>query len=141
MGYSTDFKGELKFSKELTASQLNKIKSFLGEDTRSHPEWGGECGVYDGYYIDLQLLDDFSGLKWDGAEKTYSMVDAINLIIKNMCKDIPEFTFIGELIAQGEEFDDRWKIIIKDGRAVKKDIIMDGKKVACPHCDEIFILE
>lgn len=39
MGYSTEFKGELKFTTELTASQLAEVKKFLSEDCRSHSEW------------------------------------------------------------------------------------------------------
>lgn len=34
MGYTTEFKGELKFTTELTGKQLLKVKSFLGEDCR-----------------------------------------------------------------------------------------------------------
>ena len=34
MGYSTTFKGELKFKNELTASQIALLKSFLGKDRR-----------------------------------------------------------------------------------------------------------
>ena len=141
MGYNTDFRGELKFSKELTASQLNEIKKFFGEDTRDHPEWGCSTDPFSGNYIDLELLDDFSGIKWNGAEKTYCMIESVNIIIDNMRKLVPDFSFIGELIAQGEEFDDRWKLVIKEGKAVKIDIIMEGQKVQCPHCEEYFILE
>lgn len=63
MGYTTNFKGELKFTKELKASELAKLSSMLGEDCREHPEWDYEGPLY---YIDLELLEDFSGIKWDG---------------------------------------------------------------------------
>lgn len=118
MGYSTDFTGELKFVNELTASQLFKIESFLGEDRQDHPEWEMASGFY---YVDLELADRFTGLKWNGAEKTYGLVDAVNMIITNMRKEFPDFSLKGEMLGQGEEADDRWKLIIgDDGMAYKK---------------------
>lgn len=137
MGYTTNFEGEFKFKEELTGSQLAKIKSFLGEDCRDHPEWGRT----DLTYIDLELLEDFSGLKWDGSEKTYDLVDKINLIIIEMRKEIPDFDLTGKMSAQGEEIDDKYEIIIKDGLAVQVDIKPSGTKVLCPHCEESFYLE
>jgi hypothetical protein len=55
MGYSTDFKGELKFTNDPTVKQLGKLQEFLGQDCREHPEWGATHMTY----IDLELLDDF----------------------------------------------------------------------------------
>lgn len=136
MGYNTEFKGELKFTQELTASQLAKVKSFLGEDCRNHPEWGASSL----YHIGLELLDDFSGLRWNGAEKTYSMDGMINLIITHMRTDVPDFGFVGKMVAQGEDIDDRYEILIKDGWAVKREIELTGTKIECPHCKQYFYL-
>ena len=140
MGYNTIFEGELKFNKELTGSQLSKLKSYLGEDAREHPEWNAPKSLD---YIDLVMLDDFSGIQWnDETEKTYGMIDMVNFITGEMRNTIPEFCFTGEFIAQGEDFDDRWKLQIdENGKAFKKEIIMDGKKVTCPHCEGSFCLE
>ncbi len=66
MGYSTDFKGELKFNYELKASELNDVKKFFSEDCRDHDEWLNSTGLY---YVDLEFTEDFSGIKWNGAEK------------------------------------------------------------------------
>lgn len=136
MGYTTTFKGELKFSTDLTSKQLGKLKSFLGEDCREHPEWGGR----DLTYIDLELLEDFSGIKWDGSEKTYDLVDKVNLIIKQMRKDYPEFGLEGKLAAQGEDSDDRWFLLIQDGKAVKEDIPLATDEIICPDCGHLFKL-
>jgi hypothetical protein len=136
MGYNTEFQGEFKFNQELTASQLAKVKSFLGEDCRDHPEWN----VKDLYYINLELLEDFTGLKWDRTEKTYGMVEALNLIIVQMRVDMPSFNLTGKLLAQGEDIDDRYEIIIRDGVAIRVDIKPTGTKVECPHCGESFYL-
>jgi hypothetical protein len=134
MGYSTDFKGELKFAEEMTASGLSEVKKFLESDCREHPEWNNPKG----YYVDLMFLDDFSGLKWNGAEKTYGMVEVVNMIITNMRDRLNyvSFGFKGYLEAQGEDMDDRWSLIINsDGMAEKKDLIISGSKVTCPNCE------
>ena len=138
MGYSTEFRGQLKFRDELTARQLAKIKSMCGEDCRDHQEW--EAG--DLTYIDLQLTDDFSGLEWSGAEKTYYMEKLVNVIITQMRKTWPEFALTGELQAQGEDAEDRWKVIIgDDGMAKKVDIVVTGEIIACPRCGGRFVVE
>ena len=136
MGYSTEFKGELKFTTILTPEQLLKVKSFLGEDCRSHPEWGEQNLSY----IDLEFLPDLSGLKWDGSEKTYDLVKKVNLIIVEMRKEYPEFGLIGKMLAQGEEIDDRWIIEIINGKAIKSPIETKSSLIKCPHCGENFII-
>ena len=129
MGYSTDFSGVLTFKEELTATQLNKLNSFLGEDCRNHPEWEASAGLY---YVDLELTEDFSGIKWNGAEKTYDMVDIVNMILTNMRKVIPDFNLEGKLLAQGEDIDDRWELVMEDGLAVRREVPHTGQKVTCP---------
>lgn len=137
MGYSTDFTGELKFSKELKASELAEVKTFLGEDCRNHPEWESLHLTH----IDLELLDDFTGLKWDGSEKTYDLVEKVNLIIKRMRKKYRDFSLYGEMSAQGEDFKDRWILRIVDGEAKRIEIKLNGDVITCPHCEEEFLLE
>jgi len=136
MGYNTDFLGELKFTSELSAKALAKVKSFLGEDCRDHPEW--QCS---GSYINLEFNDDFTGLKWDGSEKTYEMTNSVNLIIRETKKEFPDFGLKGQLICQGEDVEDRWLLKIENGIAIEKKIEIKGKKIECPHCNEKFILE
>jgi hypothetical protein len=138
MGYTTNFKGVLLFTKELNGKELKKVKSFLGEDCRQHEEWGRT----DLSYIDLELTDDFSGLQWDGSEKTYDLQDKVNVIIDEMRKEFPDFGLEGHLVAQGEDVEDRWTLSIEaNGRAVKRPVEVKGAKVKCPHCGEKFIVE
>jgi len=70
------------------------------------------------------------------------MVEAVNFITKEVRKYYPKFRFSGKLIAQGEEIDDRWELIIdKLGTAKEKKMKITGDRVTCPHCEEQFILE
>jgi hypothetical protein len=137
MGYTTTFKGELKFTSELAGKALAKVKSFFGEDCRDHKEWN--C---DGSYIDLRLNDDFTGIEWDDeTEKNNGMIEHINLIIDETKKEFPDFGLTGTMVAQGEDAEDRWSINIIDGKAVRTDIVITGQKAKCPHCGETFFLE
>lgn len=137
MGYNTDFTGTLKFTKELTSKQLAKISSFFGEDCREHSEWGNTELTW----IDLKLTKDFSGIEWNGSEKTYQLVEKVNLIIEQMQKEYPDFGLEGEILAQGEDIDDRWILAIENCRAVEKPVVIKGTKVCCPNCSKEFIAE
>lgn len=148
MGYDTIFKGKLKFTKVLDSIELAYLNSILDEDCREHPEWQDEiqnigCDPDCFTYIDLVLLDDFSGVKWnDKTEKTYDLVEKVQLVINLMNnKFYNDFGLIGQLSAQGEDFDDRW-ILECDGKSVnRKEVTITGRKIQCPHCEEYFILE
>jgi len=138
MGYSTEFKGILKFTNELTASQLAEVKKFLGEDCRNHPEWAKARNLY---YVDLELTNDFSGLCWSGAEKTSDMVEIVNMIIHNMKYLYPEFGLCGSLKAQGEDFEDTWELVFENNIAVAKKLIRTGNIIKCPYCEQKFEYE
>jgi len=134
MGYSTTFKGVLKFKNELTTSALGKLTDFLGADCREHPEWGHRNLTY----IDLELTKDFKGLQWDGSEKTYDLKQKVQIIIDQMRKDYPEFDLEGSLLAQGEKPDDRWELQVFNGESVKKEIPLSSDEIICPHCSGLF---
>ena len=135
MGYDTSFKGELKFTTELKASQIAKVESFMGEDCRRHPEWKGSEELT---WINLELLHDYSGIKWDESEKSYDMVAKVNMIIRNMQDFMPEFGLEGKMIAQGEDIEDRWELVMIDNQASARKFPHTGQKITCPHCEEGF---
>jgi hypothetical protein len=148
MGYHTEFKGELKFTKELLSSELGYLNSILGEDCRSHPEWKNEIedlgmDSQSFTYMDLILLDDFSGVQWNyHTEKTYDLTEKVQLLINLMNKKFNnDFGLVGKLYAQGEVFDDRWVLICDDKKVTEEKVVITGQKIRCPHCDEYFILE
>lgn len=115
MGYNTEFVGELRFAKEATASQIAALSALCGEDARRHPEWSAPEGLS---FIDLELTEDFGGLRWNGSEKTYGLDLAVDLILSRMRLRWPDFSFTGAISAIGEEPDDRWELSVGgDGRA------------------------
>ena len=130
MGYTTKFKGTLKFDCEMTVPMLAAVKGYSGLDGRELPEGKGDFT-----YIDLVLNDDFSGLEWDsGTEKNHGMVDAVNYIIEDMRRKWPGFALKGELLAQGEDAKDRWILKVDGGMAVKKPVKLKGVERQCPEC-------
>lgn len=151
MGYHTDFKGILTFKHEATAKQLAELKKYLGNDVRDifnipqnrMPKELYQNGKYGSYWchIDLELTDDFSGLQWDGCEKTYDLEHIVNWLSDKMREQWPEFELEGKMQAQGEDMDDRWELVMESGWAVKKKLVVTGQKITCPHCEEDFILE
>lgn len=128
MGYTTTFEGELRFTTELRASQLAMLSTILGEDCREHPEFGAPGLTH----IDFELNADFSGIQWNGAEKSYDMVEKANLIIRLMRDKWPEFGLVGTMRAQGEDFSDRWLLDVRDGGVARRvDLLLES---VCPHC-------
>lgn len=138
MGYSTSFKGELRFTSEPTVSQLVTLKAMCGENCREHPEWNTtNLG-----YIDLELTDDFSGLRWNEADKTYDLELIVNVVLGEMRKKWPDFGLTGTLTAQGEDLEDRWELTIgEDGLAHKLPLPPTGKIVKCPSRAKRFEIE
>lgn len=125
MGYNTDFYGELAFVTPPTPEQIEALDAFLGDggaDIREHPEWepekykGTEQFARDLAYFNLERTE--TGLQWDGEEKSYNMVENVNLILGNMRKRWPEFGLTGSMEAHGEEYGDVWLVEIQgDGWA------------------------
>lgn len=130
MGYNTDFSGELKFVKPLTAAELKHLEFIIREDARDHKDWdpGDVC------YMSLEVLKDASGLRWDGSEKTYEMVGAINLLTKLMRRINHNFELSGTMLAQGDEVGDVWRLVMKDGVAYEEPVLSKDHKIVCPHC-------
>jgi hypothetical protein len=147
MGYTTNFQGALKFKKELTVPELAYMQKFLGEDLRDSPELMKLTPQKDGeitncqYCIDLEVTKNYDGLQWDGAEKSYNMETQVNFLIALMKKKYPGFGLTGYMNAQGEDIEDRWRLEMQDGKAVKVETPPKGRKVECPHCGGYFYID
>ena len=139
MGYTTKFTGDLRFTRELTASQLAKVASYFAEDCRKHPEWDPPEFAS---YIDLELTKDFRGLRHDGSEKSSLSPEMVTMLIRLLSRDIPHFGLSGELQAQGDDVEDRWILRMMNWtEAVKIPKPPDGTLVVCPECEHRFFLK
>ncbi len=159
MGYTTNYQGQIKFKEDLTSSQLAYLSKFLGKDVRSinmngdeikgSARWLGQehvdsiyCKINPSfYYIEYKILDDFSGLEWTEMEKQNELDEVLQFLIDRMKEKYSKFEVEGVLMAQGEEFDDRWKLSVNGDKVKRTEIKIKGQKVTCPHCEENFIIE
>ena len=129
MGYNTKFKGVLKFGKEPSIAQLQKLNLLLGGS------------VSEGSYCQFQLLPDYSGLEWDNGEKFYDAEIAAQWVIDEMRKEFPGFELIGTLRAQGEDIEDTWLLKCSGNKAEKIELKPEGIKIKCPDCKHEFYWE
>lgn len=138
MGYSTKYRGVLKFACDPTIKDLARLNEILGEDCREHPQWGCDPKDYLSY-VDIVIAKDMSGLEWDsGTEKTSPMDKLVNVVIREMRKTMPSFALTGEMLAQGEDIEDRWICRIgEDGFAHRIENKRTGI-VRCPECRHVF---
>jgi len=134
VGYSTEFRGKLTFSRELRASELRTVRALHRGVRRDHPEWGAGSWCY----FAFRLTDDLDGVEWDGSEKTYDAEGQVNLLLRTLPPDV---TLEGELLAQGEDLEDRWRLVVQDREARRVDVVLAGKVVECPGCGHRFELE
>lgn len=137
MGYTTNFNGCLKFKKEISIKELIRIQQILGEeiDKKDAAEFKTDNHFI---YVDLSINTDYDGIEWDGSEKSYYFEEQVNFVIQYMRKEFPDFGLTGEIMAQGEEIGDVWKLYIgDDGFAHKKELKVDGL-VECPDCGHKF---
>lgn len=137
MGYTTEYYGKLRFDYDVTIGDLRYLREFLGIDTRCANVALPNNRFFKDLpaYIDLIITDDFSGLMWNYAEKSYDMVTQVNYIIEVMKERNPDFKLSGYFDCQGEDKLDRWILKIgKDGYAEKQTVVMKG--IYCPHCEE-----
>jgi hypothetical protein len=140
MGYSTEYEGQLKFTKELTASQIAYLNQFLGEDIRDHRDWGFE-ELVPNYFIDLKFTPNFDGLEFTGAEKSNCMEHTIGFLLAQMRSKYPSFGLTGDILAQGEDIDDRYRIEVRDYLVTKVPVVTKRRKVTCPECDHTFYID
>lgn len=140
MGYTLQYRGILKIEPELKTSQLKYLKQFLNTDKRQHPEW--EQNEYFNklhYTIDMELTEDFDGIRWTGAEKSCEVPAQINYIISQMKKECPDFKLKGKFIVVDPADDNRWEIHINEkGWAEESKTASKGEKIICPQCGTEF---
>jgi hypothetical protein len=131
---SAQFEGCLTFKEPITYEQVKLLETILEQDCRDHPVWGAN----DLTYIDFEFNEDRSGLQWNNAEKSYAMAEKANLIIKLMNAWGHPITLEGEMLAQGDDIGDVWRLVMENNVARDVDVIINGI-VTCPECEHQFI--
>jgi hypothetical protein len=121
MGYTTDFYGDFEFDEPLTAEQVAALKEFNeqrhGGNTQPFPGMPG-------FWCQWVASDDGKRLEHDGGEKFYDYVEWLEYLIEHFIKPWGR-KLNGECPWQGEENDDRGRIVVKDNIVT----VQEGKVV------------
>ncbi|MFI8351243.1 DUF6205 family protein [Streptomyces sp. NPDC085596] len=119
MGYYTRVTGEINIEPPLTWQEF-KDSPFL-------PGSANDSTAYDvRLRADEETVDTDDGQlirktastvlpRWDDSFKAYNLIEHVQAIIDAF----PGHTFSGRLDCEGEETGDLWRVVIRDGRAVK----------------------
>lgn len=104
--HSAKFTGELKFAVPPTVEQLWLLTRVFNDDFTFSENFGS-----------VVPRRDNSGS---------AVVDHLNGALDAIWRVWPEFRLTGELLAQGDEWWDEWRLIIgSDGRAVRQQVLQD----------------
>ena len=131
MGYTTEFQGEIKIEPELTASQIAFFERMYGDMREWDPEEHKRTNMM---WFQWELNKTRDGLQWDGGEKFYDADKCMQYIIEKAIEKYPNLKFNGIIQAQGEEFSDKWQLIVKNNKVTKKEVKITGDVIKCPEC-------
>ena len=113
MGYETTYEGTLGFNRRLGKAEKAFLESMSGDLVEI-----GSTGVL----LSFELDDDDEGIIWESRDNGSHAIAALNYITDEMRSKFPEFSFTGELKAQGDNWGDHWILRIdKDGKAYRYD--------------------
>lgn len=145
MGYSTEFSGKIMIDPPLNTAEMQYLMDFsesrrmktLGgcysitsEDNDDVIDYNKPPDNQPGLWCDFVPLSD-TELGWNGSEKTYDAIDWIEFIIEHFLKknahaqrsgdrlfESFQFNHVcnGKIVAQGEDPDDRYVILVKDNK-------------------------
>jgi hypothetical protein len=113
MGYNTSVSGEITITPPLTWNEI-KDSPFLG------------CDLDVALHVQEETVDTEDGTltrktatalvpAWEDSYKAYHLVEHVQRALDAF----PGHTFTGRLECEGEDNTDIWRVIIRDGRAVK----------------------
>ena len=105
MGYTTDFEGSVKLSRELTAEEYKELRPML-EDRHDNND---TPGIWCGWTYDI----DTNCIEWDYVEKFYSYVDWMVFLIDKYFKHWG-IKLSGDITWIGEDTSDMGKIEVRD---------------------------
>lgn len=101
MGYYTFVHGEIKIQPPVTIAEMARM-DFLDDnsDIGLHTPVSGESTLF------CQEDDEF---------KAYTLIQQVQQVVDAL----PGRTFSGHLDCEGEEAADLWRVVVRDGKAVK----------------------
>jgi hypothetical protein len=111
MGYTTDFRGILKFDKKLTDKQVKEYREF--QDMRHEDGYKEKPSIWLQWEI-LEYDGEFT-LGHDGGEKFYNYVEWLDYVIEHFFKKWG-VVVNGTIQWRGEEWDDMGTMVVRDNK-------------------------
>lgn len=119
MGYYTRVTGEISIEPPLTWQEF-KDSPFLPGSPNDNTNYDVRL------HTDEETVDTDEGQpvrktanavlpRWDDSFKAYHLIDHVQAVIDAF----PGHTFTGRLECEGEDNTDMWRVVVRDGRAVK----------------------
>jgi hypothetical protein len=146
MGYTTDFKGSISINPPLNAKEISFLKDFsesrrmartlgpyyVGDETSDIINHNTPSEGQPGLWVPS---DDGTVLEWDRNEKFYEsamwMKYLIDHFLKIDCAAKSQLVFLqanhvlnGTIEAQGEEYEDRWDLVVTDNAVTQSSYVM-----------------
>lgn len=111
MGYTTEFAGSITIHPPLSEEEAAFLREFARKDHRTENLPGNYC--------QWEPTHDGTALGWDGGEKFYHSVEWMEYLIKMFLRS--NHVLNGVIDAQGEDMDDRWRLVVKNNVVTKQE--------------------
>jgi len=119
MGYTTDFAGTI----EVVPAITNEDAYYLDEFSETRHQEVSIGGDFPGIWCHWVAIDNHLGnsaIGWDGSEKFYSSAEWMKHIIDNILAP-KGYMLNGEIEAQGEDPEDRWRLVVKNNKVFRQE--------------------
>lgn len=123
MGYSTHYKGTIRIY-NLDLERVRILNLYLGKDKREivqHIPPGEDLPFT---FFSVELNEEMTALQWDGAEKTYGMLEMLNFL--RLIAQL-EFGEGDNMVCQGDEIEDRYILVVENNEVIKRAIISESQ--------------
>lgn len=116
MGYTTKFSGKIHITPPLSEEEMGVLAEHYSEDS-----WPFSPERPQRSYCQWVPSDYGAGIQWDGGEKFYDSMQWMEYLIgqffghSHLCN--------GEILAQGEEMGDVWKLVVVNNEVSRKDLL------------------
>lgn len=137
MGYTTEFKGGLKLSRELTHKEWRELKELAEYDRDVYRRYTETPETIPASYNQWEPNDEGTEIVWNGGEKFYDYVHWLRWIAKHYLTP-RGLELNGEMQWQGEEIGDVGVIRAKASKITTEKLQVKGL-VQCPNCAAKFV--
>jgi hypothetical protein len=148
MGYTTEFSGQISINPPLNEQEIEYLCDFCATrhmergkgiyyvdashghgDNSDVPDYNNN-GKLPGLWCHWVSTDDGTALEWDEGEKFYNAEEWMRFVIDHFLRPghlapmefLQGHTLNGSILAQGEDINDRWRLIVENNEVSRIDL-------------------